>query len=221
MSGAGQQTGQEEIPEFEPRTPLASFIRVGQEVLISPQHFFSSIATDEKRLEQRAGPPLAFAVAATLLFFVFGGAYEILSRALRGELSTISAFGVDGLAAVAVLAPILTVVYALAAVLGLYIGAFFLHIPIMIFAGANRRGYYSTLKIFAYTSVTAMLTWIPVAWVVASLYGTYLTAIGIHQMHRSTPLRTAVIAALVLAAGVGSLFVGTHPAEMILSGGLG
>lgn len=207
--------------EYDTSAPLSSFVRVGRAVLISPQHFFTSIATDDSRQEQRAGPPVAFAVAATLLFFVFGGAYEVVLRALRGELSSVSAFGIDGLAAVAILVPVLGVLYALAAVIGLYVGAFFVHIPVMIFAGEDRRGYYSTLKITAYASVTVVLTWLPLAWVIASLYGTYLTAVGVHRMHCSTPLRTAVIAALVVAAGVGSLFVGTHPTEMILSGGLG
>ena len=60
-------------------------------------------------------------------------------------------------------------------------------------------------------------------WVLASIYGAYLTAVGVRRLHRSTPVRAAVIAALAFVVSGGSLFVGaglTAP-EMVLEGGLG
>lgn len=222
MSIAGQPIGQQ-LPEFEPRRPLRSFVSTVRAVVLWPAAFFSSIASDDSDVEQRLGPPVVFVMIATFIFFVFGGAYDIAAMALRGELSAVSAFGIQGSASLAVLAPVLAMVYPLGAVLGLFIGGFFLHIFVMLFAGKDRRSYYSTLKIFAYTSVTALLSWIPVVWFVASIYQAYLTAVGVRHMHCATSGRAAAVAVLSFAVGGVSMFVGsglTAP-EMILEGGLG
>lgn len=201
---------------YDTSAPVSSFVRTARAVLLSPGSFFSSIAPTDKEEGVRAA--VWFVLACTLIFVILAGAYEIIAAALRGGLSQIGAFGLQGLAAVAVLGLLIIVLAPLGALLQLYVGAFLLHIPVMIFAGSSRRSYYATLKIYAYMAVTLLFGWVPVVWFVLSLYQAYLAGAGVRELHRTSTRRAAIVGVIVLV--VSLLFLWLDPAS-ILRGGFG
>ena len=60
----------------------------------------------------------------------------------------------------------------------------------------TNAGFYSTLRVIVYTSATTLLDWIPVVGLLASLYGLYLTFVGIWEMHQTTTGRALAVIAL-------------------------
>lgn len=71
-------------------------------------------------------------------------------------------------------------------ILGLYIGAGIYHLLVLLFVGPTGTGFEATLRVFAYTSAIDLLSWIPVAGMLAGLYGFYLTFVGIREMHETS-----------------------------------
>jgi hypothetical protein len=208
--------------EFDPSRPTNSFIEVVKGVLVSPTNFFSSIATDDKAREERLGPPVLFIMAVTLVFAILGGLYEVAEALVGGTLSEITAFGLSGWSAVAALTPFVVIGYPLGSAVGIFIGAFFLHLLVMVVAGGGRRSYYSTLKLTAYLGATSLFAWIPVVWLAATIYQGYLTFAGARELHRTTVGRAGVIAAVSLAFSLVLFVAGwPGPLQALLAGGLG
>jgi hypothetical protein len=70
--------------------------------------------------------------------------------------------------------------------LGLYIGAAIYQFLVGIFVGGENAGFDATLRVYAYTSAAGLLSWIPVVGYLASLYGFFLTFVGIREVHGTT-----------------------------------
>lgn len=204
--------------EYDTSAPVDSFARVVRHVLLRPASFFASITPTTKEDEERVRAAMWFVVACSLVFVVLAGAYEILAAATGPGISVIGFFGLEGVGAIALLAPLIAVLVPLLMLIQLYIGAFLLHIPVMIFVGPDRRSYHATLKIYAYLGVTLLVAWVPVAWLVASLYQAYLAAAGVRELHRTNTVRATIVGLVVLAWSV--LFLVLDPAS-ILRGGFG
>lgn len=204
--------------EYDTSVPLNSFARVARDVLLHPASFFASIAPADKDEEEHVRAAVWFVVACALVFVTLAGSYEIVAAVSLGGMSYISIFGLQGLGAIAVYAPLFLVLVPLLALIQLYVGAFLLHIPVMIFAGPERRSYYATLRIYAYLAVTALFAWIPVVWFVVSLYQAYMAGAGVRELHRTSTARATIVGLTVLVWSV--LFLLLDPAS-ILRGGFG
>lgn len=204
--------------EYDTSAPISSFVRVAKDVLLQPASFFASIAPTAKEDEESVRAAVWFVVACALAYVILAGAYEIIAAVSLGGMSRISIFGLEGLAAIAAFALLLGMLVPLLALIQLYVVAFLLHIPVMIFAGPQRRSYYSTLKIYAYLAVTLLFGWVPVVWFVLSLYQAYLAGAGVRELHRTSTRRAAIVGVIVLA--VSLLFLWLDPAS-ILRGGFG
>ncbi len=102
----------------------------------------------------------------------------------------------------------------LLALLGLYIGALLVHVLVWIFIRPENAGFEGTLRAYAYATVTMLVSWVPFVGWLASLYGIYLTFVGLRELHSTTTGKAAavmVIPALVtlfsvVSGAVGSFF---------------
>lgn len=206
--------------EYDTKAPVRDFVRTAGAVLLSPGQFFSSIAPGSKEDEERLAPPVLFTMACAFIFAILGGLYELTAAVLGGGVSELSAFGLEGPVVIAVAAPLALLGYPMVSAVAVFVIAFLIHIPVMILADQQRRTYYSTLKIAAYISVTSLVLWIPVVWLIGALYQAYLTAIGVLELHKSTRVRAGIVGLLSVAVTVSGLFTSPGPVEWVLAGGL-
>jgi len=159
--------------EFDYRDPVQSFINAVRGVVTAPAGFFRGI-----RREGDFVNPLLFAIIC----------YEV-SAILGGLLGLVGVGGGRGFGAFLVsiiLAPI-------GAAVGLFIGAGILHLLVMLIVGSRNSGFEGTLRVSAYSSVTSLVSWIPVIGLIASLYGIYLAIVGIREVHNTTTGRAALV----------------------------
>lgn len=92
------------------------------------------------------------------------------------------------------------------AALGLPVMAALYHAAVRVSVGDGNAGYGATLKVYAYSSVVALLVWVPYAGAVAIAYGYYLTYVGVREMHGASPSRALTVAGwAALLAGVFAL----------------
>ena len=78
---------------------------------------------------------------------------------------------------------------------GVYLFAVLQHFLVMIFV-RQREDYDVTLLAYAYASALALLSWVPIVGYLASLYGLYVTMLGIRELHGTSTTR-AFLAVLV------------------------
>ena len=90
----------------------------------------------------------------------------------------------------------------------------------MLIVGSRNSGYEGTFRVGAYSSVTSLVSWIPIIGWIASLYGIYLAIMGIGRF--TTPARVRrrswssyavvlfLLALLIIAAVGAALFFGTQ-----------
>ena len=78
-----------------------------------------------------------------------------------------------------------------------------------------------TLRVGAYSSVTSLVSWIPVIGWIASLYGIYLAIMGIREIHNTSTGKAAIVVLipavvvfllvmLIIAAIGAAIFFGTQ-----------
>jgi hypothetical protein len=182
---------------------VASFAETVRRVVLEPAGFFSRITSQE-----RVRPPIAFAVICGVVslalgivvellipvdFGTFGGGSDGIREAVPERFGGLAVAGI--LLGFVVLAPLLILI-------GLYIGALIYQGLIRVIVGRENAGYWVTFKIYAYTSVVELLTWVPVLWVIASAYGYYLIFIAVREAHSATRARAAIVAAIPFAVFV-------------------
>ena len=159
--------------EFDFSDPVQSFINAVRSVVTAPADFFRGI-----RRQGDFVNPLIFAIIC----------YEV-SAILGGLLSLAGVIGSRGFGAFLVsiiLAPI-------GAAIGLFIGAGILHLLVMLFVGSRNSGFEGTFRVSAYSSVTSLVSWIPIIGLIASLYGVYIAIMGIREVHSTTTGRAALV----------------------------
>lgn len=207
--------------DFEPQRPFGSFLSVTREVLLSPARFFPAI----RRGGSLRGPVLYTVICAAFLV-PLAGSYDVGLLALRGNLTEFSVLGgIAGLRG-ALLAGLLLLVFSpLLALLGIYIGSAFSQILVRIFVGRDNAGYYATFRVGGYVSAVALLTWVPVLGLLAGLWGTWVHAVGLRELHGTTTARALVVALIPFAVSVaflvGQVVSGElTPVEVLLGGGL-
>jgi hypothetical protein len=104
--------------------------------------------------------------------------------------------------------------------IGLFIGAGILHLLVMLILGSRNAGFEATFRVVTYSAVTSLVSWVPFIGGILSLYGVYLSIVGICEINNTTGKATfivlipaAIIILLVLAliALMGAvLFFGTQ-----------
>jgi hypothetical protein len=182
--------------EFDYSDPVQSFINAVRSVVTAPADFFRGI-----RRQGDFVNPLIFAIIC----------YEV-SAILGGLISLAGLYGSDGFGSFLVsiiLAPIF-------AAIGLFIGAGILHLLVMLIVGSRNSGYEGTFRVGAYSSVTSLVSWIPIIGLIASLYGIYLAIVGIREVHTTTTGKAALVVLIpavvvfilivILIFAVGALF---------------
>ncbi len=187
--------------EFNYSDPVQSFINTVRNVVTAPVGFFRGIRRDGDFVN-----PLIFAIIC----------YEV-SAILGGLLSLVGVTGSQGIGSFLVsiiLAPIF-------ATIGLFIGAGILHLLVMLIVGSRNSGFEGTFRVSAYSSVTSLVSWIPVIGWIASLYGIYLAIMGIREVHTTSTGKAAIVVlipavviillVLIVIAAIGAaIFFGTQ-----------
>jgi hypothetical protein len=159
--------------EFDYRDPVQSFVNTARNVVTVPGVFFRGLIGHGDLVN-----PLIFAIIC----------YEI-SAILGGLLAVVGVSGQRGFGSFLgslVLAPI-------GAAIGLFIGAGILHLLVMLVIGSRNAGFAGTFRVSAYSSVTSLVSWIPVIGWIASLYGIYLAIVGVREVHNTTTGKAAVV----------------------------
>lgn len=79
--------------------------------------------------------------------------------------------------------------------IGLYLIAAVQHLFVTVFVRPRKR-FDATLRVSAYAGAVALFSWVPVVGYLSSLYGLYVTMLGIKELHETSTTR-ALLAILV------------------------
>jgi hypothetical protein len=73
--------------------------------------------------------------------------------------------------------------------IGLFIGAGILHLLVMLIVGSRNAGF----RVVTYSAVTSLLSWVPFIGGILSLYGVYLSIVGIREINNNTTGKAAFV----------------------------
>ena len=202
-SGPPRVSGGASNVEFDYSDPVQSFINAVRGVVTAPVGFFRGI-----RREGDFVNPLIFAIICYEVSAILGGLLSLVGVGM-GDAQGFGSFLIG-----IILAPI-------GAAIGLFIGAGILHLLVMLIVGSRNSGFEGTFRVSAYSSVTSLVSWIPIIGLIASLYGIYLAIVGIREVHNTTTGRAAIVVlipavvvlllVLLLIAAIGAaIFFGTQ-----------
>ena len=171
--------------EFRYTDPVQTFISTVRGVVLQPASFFGGILRRGDFIN-----PLIFALICYEVSAILGGLIGLAfgSRGFGGFVSGI-------------------ILGAIAAAIGLFIGAGILHLLVMLIVGSRNGGYEATFRVFAYSSVTSLVSWIPFIGWIASLYGIYLGIVGIREVHTTTTGRAALVVLIPAAVVLVLVFL--------------
>jgi hypothetical protein len=159
--------------EFDYRDPVQSLINTVRNVVTTPIGFFRGIIGHRDLVN-----PLIFAIICYEIAAILGGLLALVGiSGQRGFGSFIGSL---------VFAPIF-------AAIGLFIGAGILHLLVTLIVGSRNAGFAGTFRVSAYSSVTSLVSWIPVIGWIASLYGIYLAVVGVREVHSTTTVKAALV----------------------------
>jgi hypothetical protein len=104
--------------------------------------------------------------------------------------------------------------------IGLFIGAGILHLLVMLIVESRNAGFEATFRVVTYSAVTSLLSWVPFIGGILSLYGVYLSIVGMREINNTTgkaalvvliPAAIIILLVLELIALMGAvLFFGTQ-----------
>jgi len=164
---------------------LNAFTQTAMKCLLYPSAFFSSLPVDRGYLS-----PILFGIVSLVVSAVFG----VIWISLLGIRSiAVGIFGLFIAVAFAVIGG------AIVVPIFLFLWSGILHVCLMILQGA-KRGFQATFRVVAYSVVTSVFSAIPVVGSIVSLYGLYLTVVGLRETHRTTTLKA--VGALCIPVGL-------------------
>jgi hypothetical protein len=171
--------------DYDLSNPVESFADVVRRVVLQPVGFFAGLPRGGSLLN-----PLLFALICTEVSAILGG---ILRLAGVGE-GFVAGYGfqvpenqdIGEFIGSVILAPI-------GGVIGVFVVAGIGHLLVRLVVGATNAGFAATFRVAAYTSVTSLVTWIPLIGGLLGLYGIYLAVVGIREMHRTTTGKAVVV----------------------------
>ena len=198
--------GTSNVGEFDTARPVGSFVSTVRGVVLEPTAFFRGI---ERRGSVKN--PVVFALVCSVLPVLVGAVATVLYVLVTGEAPSRWLFGsffgtpgqLSGAEATDVGRQLVQLVFLILlspvlALLGLYIGAALMHVLVWIFVRPENAGFERTLRVYAYATVTALVSWVPLVGWLASVYGLYLTLIGLRELHSTTTGK--VVAVMVVPA---------------------
>jgi len=217
-----EQRGEEN--GFDLSNPVRSFVNTVRRVLFEPTGFFRALPP-----RGAARGPFVFALVCGLISFPLAllvasvdpqaGNGPGSERLFSGVLSVLSELGQPEIALGLLFLVILVPLGALAStILGLYITAGIQHLLVLLFVRPNDAGFETTFRIVAYASATLLLSWIPVVGLVVTLYGLYLTFVGIREKYETTNGRALAAISLPVALAGGSILTSVTSSFSLLLG---
>jgi hypothetical protein len=183
----GTRHRKEAIMSSTPRAtqPVGDFFATAQQVAFQPREFFARLP----RRGDYAGP-LLFSLICVEVSTFFGGLLTLAGVPWRYGPAWQPATGtVGGWIAALIFAP-------LGAIIGLFILAGVTHLLVLLVLGAGNAGFEATFRVAAYTGVTNLVSWIPIAGPLAGLYGIALAIVGIRELHGTTTGKAATVVLL-------------------------
>ena len=194
--------------DYDLSNPLDSFVDTVRRVVLQPVGFFAGLPRRGSLLS-----PLIFALICTEISAILGG---ILRLAGMGE---------DFLAGYGLQVPenqnfgefVGSVIFApIGGIIGVFVIAGIAHLLVILVVGTTRSGFGATFRVASYTTVTSLVSWIPIIGWLLSLYGIYLSVVGIREMHGTTtgkavlvvliPVIVVVVLALLGLLVAGAVF---------------
>jgi hypothetical protein len=165
--------------DFDPSRATESFVPTARAVVFQPKEFFAALP----RQGNYVGPIVFFVICA-VVSSIISGILGLLSGHTIGALIT----GIIG--------------GAIFGTVGLVIISAIAHLLVTFIVGSNNAGFEATLRVVAYSAVTALVSWIPIVGGLIALYGVYIAIVGIREMHQTTTGKAALVvlipAAIVL-----------------------
>jgi hypothetical protein len=196
--------------EYDLSNPVNSFGDVVRRVFLQPVRFFAGMPRSGALLN-----PLIFAVvcieisALLSALLVLAGVQPNPGFNPNPQNALPSVFTPGSALASIIVAPIFGAI-------GLFIAAAIQQLLVRLVVGANNSGFGSTFRVASYTQVTGLVNWIPIVGPLLSLYGLYLSIVGIREAHGTTtgkaalviliPFAVVLVVALIVAAAVGFAF---------------
>lgn len=164
-------------------------------MLVEPARFFAGLGGPRP---DRVKGPLIFAIICALIsspFAFFLQRYDPLGSRQPDMASGFSSMFQDNPAAAIALAVLLVALLPLFVVVGVYVGAAVQHFFVFLFV-RERRGFWGTFPVVAYGGAAiSLFSWMPILGYLASIYGIYVTTMGLREMHGTGTTR-ALLAAL-------------------------
>jgi hypothetical protein len=145
-----------------------------QRAVLEPVNFFRGIARRGDLIS-----PLVFALICYEVYTLFAGLLALVG--VSGTSEGVGAFIVS-----LILAPIFAAIV-------LFIGAGILHLLVLLLIKPSNAGFEATFRVTSYSSVTTLVSWIPIIGLIANLYGLYLAIVGIREVHGTTTGRAALV----------------------------
>ena len=172
--------------DYDLSDPVGSFVDVVRRVVLQPAAFFAGLPRQGSLVN-----PLVFALICTEVSVVLVGLLTFVGVP-GGALWLFGAEGDQGFLAFLgglVIAPV-------AAAVGVFVTALVTHLLVVLVAGPGHSGFGATFRIVSYSSVTALVGWVPFVGWVFSLYRLYLATVGIREMHGTTTGRALLVVLL-------------------------
>ena len=194
--------------DYDLSNPLESFADTVRRVVLQPVGFFAALPRSGSLLN-----PLIFALICTVISAILGG---ILRLAGVGE-GFVAGYGFQVPENQDFGEFIGSVIFApIGGVIGVFVVAGIAHLLVILVVGTTRSGFGATFRVASYTGVTALVSWIPIIGWLLSLYGIYLSVVGIREMHATTtgkavlvvliPVIVVVVLALLGVLVAGAVF---------------
>src|SRR5215211_5430971 len=172
--------------DYDLSDPVNSFVEVVRRLALQPTTFFADLPRQGSLLG-----PLVFALICVEISAVLVGLLTFID--LPGGVTwLLGARGDQGFLAFVgglVIAPI-------AGTVGVFLSALVTHLLVILVVGSGHSGFGATFRIISYSSVTALLGWIPFIGWIFSLYRIYLATIGIREMHGTSTGRALLVVLL-------------------------
>lgn len=181
--------------DYDLSNPVGSFAGVVRWVVLQPVGFFAGLPRRGSLLN-----PLVFALICTAIGAILGGILTLagVGGAFLGgdEFEVSQRQGLANFVGSVALALI-------AGAFGVFIMAGIAHLLVRLIVGATNAGFGATFRVASYTSVTSLVSWIPIIGGLLALYGIYLGVVGIREMHNTTTGKALVVVVLpVIVIGV-------------------
>jgi hypothetical protein len=168
----------------EDANPFQAFFETVGDVLLSPKQTFRTMA-----VTAGMGRPYVFWLLPSLLAWVLSTLIQSVVLAILAAIGLPAQSGGPVQAAIG-LGMVLVAPFALA---GLY------HLMLAV-VGAGRNGFRATFRVVAYQGgSTALFAWVPIiGGLLALVWGTYITVVGLAQTHETSVGRAVLAVALTV-----------------------